>query len=108
MNGAALGARIRELRKQRGMSQRELSRRAKVNSGYLSMIETGQRVNPSDDKIARIALVLDVDPAQIAPGWQDSGNRPSWRQWIDGDRRLTAGDREILLALVERLRGTVD
>jgi len=55
----AVGARIAELRIDRGWSQLELAGRADLHRPYLTGIETGSR-NPSLDVLVRIANALHV------------------------------------------------
>lgn len=55
-----LGAKIRQLRKEKGMSLGELALRADCAKSYLSDIERGVRDNPSIQFIEKIALVLEV------------------------------------------------
>jgi transcriptional regulator with XRE-family HTH domain len=54
-----LGVRIREIRKERGMTQRVLACRMNVPRTYISKVETG-RVVPALGTLERIAAGLDV------------------------------------------------
>jgi len=42
-----IGRRIRALREAKGWSQDDLARRAKLTKPYVSMLETGERKQPS-------------------------------------------------------------
>jgi transcriptional regulator with XRE-family HTH domain len=109
MTDETMGERIRALREERGLSQRKLAKLAGINGGYLSLIETGAReVHPSDDVIRRVALALNVDPATLDPRLGEGDGRPSWRDFVASDRRLSDDDRARVLDLVQRLRGTLD
>lgn len=55
-----LGARIKELRKSRAMSQEQLAEKIDVDPKHLSRIEVG-RGYPSLDALENIANVLNVD-----------------------------------------------
>lgn len=57
-----IGARLRELRKMHGLSQRELAKRAGVTNGTISLIEQN-RISPS---IGSLKKVLDGFPISIA------------------------------------------
>lgn len=57
--GDSVGARIRELRRRRGMTQMELAAQANVNQGYLSSIERGGRT-PRPATLRAIAVTLGV------------------------------------------------
>ena len=50
-----LGKRLRELREQAGLTQRELARRVGVNFSYLSKIEKGVVAPPSERLVERLA-----------------------------------------------------
>lgn len=51
---------IRDLRKKRHMTQKELADKCEVTRQYVVMIERGQ-VNPSIKLLKKISTVLDVD-----------------------------------------------
>lgn len=56
---------IREYRKQKGMNQDELARKAGISTGYLCHLEKGSRVNPSIQVMEEIAKVLGKNIAEI-------------------------------------------
>ena len=64
-----LGMRIRYLRKQKGMSQLDLSLEAEVNKNYISDLERGSR-NPSILLLEKICKALDIDLATLFKGIQ--------------------------------------
>lgn len=55
-----LGDKIREIRKENGMSINKLSRITGISLGYLSDLENNKAVNPSVEKLNLIASALDV------------------------------------------------
>lgn len=55
-----LGARIKELRKSRGMTQDQLAERVDLATRYISLIEVG-RSSPSLETIENIARALEVE-----------------------------------------------
>jgi HTH-type transcriptional regulator, competence development regulator len=59
------GERVRELRKEQGMSQRELANRAGIDFTYLSKIENTRMDPPSEKVILRIAEALNTDADQL-------------------------------------------
>jgi transcriptional regulator with XRE-family HTH domain len=59
------GERLRELRKQQGISQRDLATMTEVDFTYISKIETGDTPPPSSITIHRIAQVLNVDESEL-------------------------------------------
>ena len=64
-----LGMRIRYLRKQKGMSQLDLSLEAGINKNYISDLERGTR-NPSLTVLEKIATALSVNLSTLFQGIQ--------------------------------------
>src|SRR3954464_13628022 len=62
--GAAVGARIRALRTERGLSLSALAAAAGIGKGSLSELETG-RANPTLDTLYSVAGPLGVPPAGL-------------------------------------------
>jgi len=62
--GGHIGQRIRYYRRQMGLTQTELARRANVNQGFLSEIERGKR-KPSPSSLQAISVALEVPPAVL-------------------------------------------
>lgn len=73
-----VAARLRALRRQRGMTLEVLAGLAGVSDSYLSMVENGKRSLNSYTTIVGIAAALDVPPAELAPG-MPAGSPPSGR-----------------------------
>jgi HTH-type transcriptional regulator, competence development regulator len=59
------GRRLRELRKQKKISQRDLAVQVAVDFTYLSKIEGGRLAPPSEDVIRRLAQALDADENEL-------------------------------------------
>ncbi len=69
-----LGAKIKELREEQGWSQGFLDHKAKLSDGYISDLESGDKVkHPSAFIIIKIAVALRVDPDElfIAAGYME-------------------------------------
>lgn len=64
----SVGGRLQAVRKQHGLSQRELARRAEVTNSTLSMIEQG-KVSPS---IASLEKIVNAIPMSIQEFFSDS------------------------------------
>ena len=60
MKAQEFGARLRQLRKQAGLTQRELAERVGVDFSYLSKIESGAVPPPSEKVISRLAEALNA------------------------------------------------
>ncbi|WP_281328542.1 helix-turn-helix transcriptional regulator [Polyangium sp. 6x1] len=69
-----VGARVRELRLHRGMTQEELAEASGVSRGYLSCIERA-RVDVTMIPLRRIAAALDVLPMFMFTGADDDLSR---------------------------------
>jgi HTH-type transcriptional regulator, competence development regulator len=60
------GARIRRLRHQNGLTQRQLAARVGIDFTYLSKLENDQQgQSPGEDLVGRLAEELDVDPEEL-------------------------------------------
>jgi transcriptional regulator with XRE-family HTH domain len=61
----AFGERIRALRREQKVTQRDLAERIPMSAGHLSRIETGGYGPPSDEVVERIAEVLATDRVEL-------------------------------------------
>ncbi len=61
---SGLGERLRALRKEKGVSQRDLAASAGVNHTYVSHIEAGH-LTPSAELVERMARRLDADSFEL-------------------------------------------
>lgn len=59
------GRYIKELRKARGLSQKEVSEKANISRSYISHLESGSRSTSSVDVITSLSGALDVDPYEM-------------------------------------------
>ena len=59
-----MGARIRRLRKARGMSQQDLADKARLTRVFITRLEAGQQ-DPSLSTINAIAQALDISAAEL-------------------------------------------
>ena len=60
----SLGEILRQLRKERGLSQEELASESGYHRTYISLLERGQK-NPSLRTIFELAKALEVAPSEI-------------------------------------------
>lgn len=58
------GARVREVRKEKGMTQEQLAEAAGLHPTFISNVERGYRV-PSLPTVLRLATGLRVNPSQL-------------------------------------------
>ena len=59
------GGRLRTLREQRSLTQKELAKKARLSQGYMIRLETGPKANPSLDVLSRLAKALKVPAADL-------------------------------------------
>jgi transcriptional regulator with XRE-family HTH domain len=70
-----LGAAIRELRRERGLSQERLSLESGVHRNYIGGIERAER-QPSISTVAKLAIVLGVRPSELLARAESTEYRP--------------------------------
>ena len=56
---------LKTLREQKGLTQDELAKRAKLAKPYISQLENGVRKNPSLPALQRLAKALGVPVAEL-------------------------------------------
>jgi transcriptional regulator with XRE-family HTH domain len=61
----AIGARVRELRLQKGLSLSELAQQANVSKSYLSTVENGTGSRPGAAVLHKLAITLGVSLADL-------------------------------------------
>jgi len=59
------GQHLRELRREKGISQRELAKKVSVDFSYISKLENDRLPPPAADTIVKICEVLNVQPDQL-------------------------------------------
>ncbi|WP_026607559.1 helix-turn-helix domain-containing protein [Methylocapsa acidiphila] len=65
MPSSAMGRKLRELRKEKGLSLEELAAQAEASKSYLWELENKPTARPSAEKINKIAAVLGVTPEYL-------------------------------------------
>jgi len=60
-----LGAVIRSARELKGLSLRRLETETGISLSWLVYLEAGRSLEPLPDRVARIAELLEIDPAKI-------------------------------------------
>lgn len=95
-----LGARIKELRKQKGLTQEQLAEHVDLAARYISLIEVG-RSSPSLETIDSIAATLGVELKELFDFMHlDPGSVAPDRMMKKLDT-IEARDRQILCRLME-------
>lgn len=66
MTSVQIGKNLRKARKELGLKQSEVAKKAGINANYYSRIERGE-VNPTIEFISKIIKVLKVKSSDILP-----------------------------------------
>jgi transcriptional regulator with XRE-family HTH domain len=101
----ALGQRIRDLRIGAGLTQADLSARAKMPSKYLAGVEAGVR-NITVRNLERLAKGLQVSPRDLMPGTKPSSTPKRKGQealFINLVRQCDGAARTHILRLLRRI-----
>jgi len=61
----SFGKRLRALRLEKRINQKELAARARIDVTYLSKVETGKMEPPAEDTVKRLAEALDQEPTEL-------------------------------------------
>lgn len=96
-----LGARIKELRKVKGLSQEELSEKVGIDSKHLSRIEVGKSY-PSLDTLERIANALNAELKDFFEFSPETRNPKELKKLIGGMLKDSDEDKLRLLAKLVR------
>ncbi len=104
-----VGATIKNVRQQRGLSQGDLEKRTGLMRCYISRVENGHTV-PSIETLSRIAQALELQLTDLLPDGSPPPNELSEQQFLEEIRRylpmLSANEREQVVGLVRRIAET--
>ena len=65
MSPRRLATVLKEMRLEKGMTQIDLAKRAKVTRSYVALLETGEKQNPSLTILKRLATALGVPVSDL-------------------------------------------
>jgi transcriptional regulator with XRE-family HTH domain len=108
--GVQAGARLRNARREKGLTQRELASEAGIGIGTLRDLEQGRVMSPQPDTVARLGRILGLqDQRQPRPGGLWIGVLGPLAVFRDGRSVTlrTAGQRAILGLLALGCGGAV-
>ena len=97
-----LGARIKEIRKRRGITQDQLAERVDLATRYISLIEVG-RSSPSLEAIENIARVLEVELKELFDFGHLDPMMTSPEELLRGIGELDEGKRQLIYLLVKAM-----
>lgn len=101
-----LGELIAKARAKSGLSTRALAAELDVAYGWITELENGRFLDPAPDRLARLAEVLDIEPARIdrlTKGAIAEG-LPAPRVYFRSKLALTPEQTDEVLRYIERLR----
>jgi DNA-binding XRE family transcriptional regulator len=91
-HGGLAGARLRALRLDAGLTQRELAGMARVSTGFVRDLEQGRFRRPSLERVRQLADVLDIGTAHRQAPPRDSGQVTAGRNgWAAGPDPFPGG-----------------
>ena len=101
----AFGARIRALRRERKLTQRQVAEQLPMSPGNLSRLENGEHGPPSDEVIGKLAAVLDADLDELFRlAGRDVGGASFERQVLSELQGLRRDVREVKDAVTGKRR----
>ena len=102
-----LGTVITTARLSKGLSQRKLAIAVGMSNGWIEKLEQGTFLDPSPDRLACLAEVLDIEPARIdrLSRGNVSSSLPGIRTYFRAKYDLTPEQIERVERYVERLKG---
>ena len=104
LNMIGIGERIKNRRKELGLSQTDIYERCDITSGALSKIENG-KTTPSIVAFYKLSQVLECDMNWLATGISSSLQTPAFckleEDLLNDFRKLSEEDQEELLGILE-------
>lgn len=107
MNKAALGQKIRQVRKRRGYTQRALAQIADVGGAYLGEVERGTKM-PSLNMFIRLIEALDVSADYILRDELTSGKEYIYDEITQKLKNLTPKQRKTAADILDAYLQNID
>jgi HTH-type transcriptional regulator, competence development regulator len=112
----SFGQRLKQMRLERRLNQRELAGRAGIDFTYLSKLENGRMEPPAEETICRLAAALEAEPTELLLLAQKVPSdvkpiitrSPLVPRFLRTARDLTDADWEALIREIEERRATND
>lgn len=104
-----VGERVRNLRRQRGMTQVTLSRQAKLTQQAISDIESGRVKNPGSDTLQKLSAGLGVSIEELTGiPVAEPLSEAEWTEVRRAWDALSLADQRNMLSVIRRLAVAVD
>lgn len=95
MDASTIGDKVRNIRKRRGMTQRELAARAGVSASLVKSVEQGNYGDMRLSTARKLAVALGVETAAIVPGAEEPADmQPDVAETWEPVRRALNGDHD--------------
>jgi HTH-type transcriptional regulator, competence development regulator len=105
----ALGALLRKLRRERGLTLEQLAQRIPMSASNLSRVELGSQGPPPDEVIERMARALDANLGELLHAAGRAGGSVSFERAVLERLDAIGRDvREVKRAVVDRKRSDSD
>ena len=99
-----LGEKIKQLRKNKGVSQEELASMLKINRNYLSRIETGKS-EPTSGVLKNIAQIFSIDLNSLLDIIdEENKNTDKIRYIVDNCKHLHDKDLDFIVRIMSIMR----
>lgn len=105
-----IGKRIKEVRKERKITLKELSDKIGYSSAYISQIENGKRGKPSHDFLQKVSNSLDVSIMYLTTGKKSLGDMEDEelrRQFVDSEEPIEPLSDEDIKLMMKGFRESV-
>ena len=103
LHGMTIGARVKNLRKWRKLTQEELGERSGLGLGQISKIEREDIKDPKSSTVEKLANGLNVSADKLIPSDYDKGLTGILRNKMDELSELEANDIEFVIKLIGSL-----
>lgn len=94
--------RLREMRKDRNLTQERLAKKADLTASAISQFETGER-EPTFSSLVKLARALEVSPSYLA-GLEEYDIAPAFRAFYREHQGLSERDLKMLKAMAAQLK----
>jgi transcriptional regulator with XRE-family HTH domain len=101
-----LGALIRAAREAKGISLRALEAESGIALSWLAYLEAGRSLEPMPDRVARIAELLQLDPAKVdrVSGNYLAQSLPTVRTYFRSKGKATTAELDELERVIEEVQ----
>lgn len=96
MEAKRFGRKIREKRKERGLTSKQLAELCHINDGYVRQLESGKKI-PSMPLLISLCQILETSPNYLMEFADDNDDR----QILDRIYKLTPEQKQVLICFLD-------